>query len=71
MQEVVFNLEKSCDWKICLEGILIKEFLSKPVRVHLKHGEKTACQLPYTRCSFTDIKSDLDPRLPISFSGFF
>ena len=38
--EVVINVEKSCDWIICLEGILILRFLSKPRRVHLKLGKK-------------------------------
>nr|YP_010365244.1 hypothetical protein M1I11_mgp011 [Exserohilum turcicum]UOU81470.1 hypothetical protein [Exserohilum turcicum] len=52
---------------IWLEGYLIKEFLLKLHRVHLKLSAPLLSQLPSTRCSFTD-KSDLDPRLPTFFS---
>ncbi len=56
---------------IWLEGILIKEFISKLLRVHLK-CIKLIHQLPSTRCSFTNLvvetKSDLDPRQSILFS---
>src|SRR5258705_6847167 len=57
----------------CLEKFWTRVLLSKYFRIYLKCINHCSIhQLPFIRCSFTDfkleMKSDLDPRLSISFS---